>query len=80
MTVRAKVWTTGSFVHSGKLYWTWNYKVMNTAGETVLCDNTGAYEPIIRTALIEVKALRHMETAGHRLKPYAAVSEEGKEQ
>jgi hypothetical protein len=43
---------------------------MRADGATVLYDNTGAYEPILRRALIEVEALRHMVIAGHKLGKY----------
>jgi hypothetical protein len=64
--VRAQVWSTPS--RRGRR--TWHYRVMNAKGETVLYDNTGCFEPILRSALVRVEALRHMEIAGHRLKRY----------
>lgn len=73
MTVRAKVWSTGAGRGSRtgrRTRRTWHFEVYNSRGEVVLYDNTGSFEPILRDALIRVEALRHMETAGHRLKPY----------
>lgn len=64
--VRARIWSTPG---RGKRR-TWHYKVVRGDGKTVLYDNTGAFAPILRTALIEVEALRHMEIAGHKLKEY----------
>lgn len=78
--VRARVWSTGRFVPRGRLRrgerhrstgLTWHFAVYNSAGEVVLYDNTGAYKPILNAALIRVEALRHMEIAGHKLKPYS---------
>lgn len=62
--------TTPSHRYRGHHIRTWHYAVYNSAGDIVLYDNTGHWQPIIKTALIEVTALRHMETAGHKLKPY----------
>jgi len=45
---------------------------MRPDGKTVLYDNTGNFAIILRTALIEVEALRHMVIAGHKLKEYRA--------
>jgi|GEM_PF-5843704 len=71
MSVRARVWsTTPSHRYRGRHTRTWHYAVYNTAGDIVLYDNTGHWKPIITDALIRVEALRHMETAGHKLKPY----------
>jgi len=64
--VRARVWSTPGV--QGRR--TWHYRVMRADGATVLYDNTGAYEPILRRALIEVEALRHMVIAGHKLGKY----------
>lgn len=63
--VRARVWSTGT----GKRR-TWHYRVTRADGKTVLYDNTGHFEPILRAALIRVDALRHMVTAGHELGEY----------
>lgn len=65
--VRAHVWSTGS---GGRR--TWHYVVMRGDGLVVLYDNTGQWLPVIRAALCEVTALRHMEIAGHKLKGYRA--------
>lgn len=70
MRVKAKVWSTLQLDFKGRLSRTWHYAVLNCAGEVVLYDDTGAYAPILRDALIRVTALRHMEIAGHRLHPY----------
>lgn len=48
---------------------TWHFQVFNSAGEVILYDNTGDYDTILKAALIRVEALRHMEIAGHTLKP-----------
>ena len=62
--VRARVWSTGKKRHR-----VWHYAV--TCGDNViLYDNTGDYQKILCTALIEVTALRHMIIAGHTLSPY----------
>lgn len=63
--VRARVWSTGA----GRRR-TWHYKVTRPDGETVLYDNTGHFDPILRSALIRVEALRHMVIAGHELPIY----------
>lgn len=63
--VRARVWSTGR----GRRR-TWHYKVVRGDGKTVLYDNTGHFEPILKDALIRVEALRHMVTAGHKLGVY----------
>jgi hypothetical protein len=54
----------------GKSGRTWHYAVYNSAGDVVLYDNTGSFEVVMRRAMVRVEALRHMETAGHRIKPY----------
>ena len=68
--VRAKVWST-KYRGSPR---TWHYAVLNSAGVVVLYDNTGGgrkvYNKILRSALIRVTALRHMEIAGHKLGEY----------
>lgn len=64
--VRARVYSTGS----GR-FRTWHYEVHRPGdGAVILYDNTGAFEPIMRTALNRVEALRHMQTAGHDLPAY----------
>lgn len=75
MTVRAKVWATRSpaFHHRGisvKPHWTWHYAVYLPNGKVVLYDNTGYWEPMFWHAFVRVEALRHMQTAGHKLKQY----------
>ena len=56
--VRAVVWSTGS---------TWHYAVY-VRGVVVLYDNTGDREAIMRSAMARVATLRHLHTAGHKLK------------
>ena len=70
MTVRARIWSTSVAPNKYGLKRTWHYEVYNTQGDVVLYDNTGAWPPIFRAALIRVEALRHMEIAGHRLERY----------
>ena len=72
--VRARVWSTGSYHRPRGRHrstgLTWHYEITRPDGKVVLYDNTGAFEPIIRDALIRVEALRHMVTAGHPLPEY----------
>lgn len=70
MAVRAKIWSTVFIDPKGRPRRSWHYAVFNSAGEVVLYDDTGYFAPILRSALIRVTALRHMEIAGHRLRPY----------
>jgi hypothetical protein len=66
MSVKARVYSSGRI---GKQT-IWNYAVTSSDGHVVLYDNSCGWEANIRRALIRVEALRHMETAGHKLHPY----------
>lgn len=74
MTVRARVWSSGRWHKPrGPHRWNgivWHFEVYNSRGDVVLYDDTGDYRKIIEAALVRVEALRHMEIAGHKLKPY----------
>jgi len=63
--VRARVWSTGRGKHR-----TWHYVVKRGDGKPVLYDNTGQFAPMLASALMRVEVLRHMVTAGHKLKAY----------
>lgn len=69
MTVKARVYARGTA--GGRTVW--HYEIRNSAGEVVLYDNSCGWEINLQRALIRVEALRHMEIAGHQLKPYKGI-------
>jgi len=66
MTVKARVYSRG--LVNGRTVW--HYEVRSSSGEVVLYDNSCGWRINLTRALVRVEALRHMETAGHKLKPY----------
>lgn len=69
MTVRARVYAWGRVAGRS----VWHYEVIDSNGHVVLYDNSCGWELNLNRALVRVEALRHMETAGHTLKPYQGI-------